>query len=351
MRKNKILHLITGLSIGGAEKVVFDLARKMDRSKFEVYVIAIGKKDEMRAAFQNAGIATTVLYCSKNPISLLIGLVKIRKYIDQHSIELIHAHMFHAMFLAGLIRILKPELKIVFTPHNFNLESKFREYLLAKMCVLRDVDILFSVDMERNYHHSNIQIIPNGIETKAYQLDLLRNKQFTFLAIGRLSLQKNFMSLINFASQLKEHYSFQILIAGTGDQEQDLANAIAEKKMEKKIQLLGHRNDITELCNRAHAFLIPSKWEGFPLVLLEAGAAGLPVITTAVGSIPTLINQENGYLTKLENFPEAMKEVLENYERAEQKGRILQQKIEEEYDLATVVKQHQDLYNSLGLGT
>ena len=74
MKKIKILHIITALSVGGAEKVVLDLASKLDQKRFDSYVIAIGTKDGMLPQFQAAGVKTKILYSKNNFFSFLKAL-------------------------------------------------------------------------------------------------------------------------------------------------------------------------------------------------------------------------------------------------------------------------------------
>ncbi|MEM8907090.1 MAG: glycosyltransferase [Bacteroidota bacterium] len=346
-KKTAVLHLITALGIGGAEKVVFDLASQMDQKQFMPHVIALGEADALLPQFTAAGISTQVLYMPKTIKGLAQALQKVRRYIDAQDIQLIHAHLFHAMFFAGLLKLRGMPRPIIFTSHSVNMESRLREYCLRWLRPLRACDVVFSKNMNLFFRKNRYEVIPNGILSRDYDLGLTKFSVFTFLGVGRFSHEKNFKALIEIVRAIPARYHFQILLAGTGEEWESLQNLIRKHQLNDRIRLLGMRKDIPELCNRAHAFLLPSLWEGLPIVLLEAGAAALPVIATPVGAIPEVLDATSGYLTELSDFASQMCTVMENYESALEKGEQLKTKIKKTFDLSTMVHRHARLYTTI----
>lgn len=127
MKKINILQLVTGLGMGGAEKVVYDLAFNSDKSKFNTYVIALSKRVERVQEFIDAKIDTTVLH-KDNTLSNLFSMINL--FIKEKEIDVIHAHMSHPMIIATILKILNPKVRIVTTSHNIDIESKVREIFL-----------------------------------------------------------------------------------------------------------------------------------------------------------------------------------------------------------------------------
>ena len=117
--------------------------------------------------------------------------------------------------------------------------------------------------------------------------------------------------------------------------------------MKEYVKLLGLRNDIPELLNQSHCLLMPSLWEGLPIVILEAGASNLPIIATPVGSIPSLLNGENSYLSDFENFKEKMLYIFNNYSEAKIKSEKLFYDIKNIYSIEIIVKKHEKIYKDL----
>jgi glycosyltransferase involved in cell wall biosynthesis len=347
MKRINILQLVTGLGMGGAEKVVLDLAKYTSKEDFNTFVIAMSKRDELLQDFLNSGIDTQLLRKS-NSIKDIYSIIKIiNQIIKEKNIQIIHAHMTHSIIVASIVKILNPSLKIVYTSHSFNIGSKIREFLVWSLKPFRDIDIIFSKDILKYFYKSNYKVIPNGIKIDKYDLSLEKNQKFTFIAVGRLEIVKNHKFLIEIATVLKDKYDFEIQIVGEGYLKEELEILIQKDAIENHVKLLGLRNDIPKLLNQSHCLIMPSLWEGLPIVILEAGASSLPVLSTPVGSIPSLLNKENSYICELENFVDNVEKVINNYEEAKDKGKKLFKDISKTYSIGEIVKKHEVIYTKL----
>ena len=343
MGKVKLLQLITGLGTGGAEKVVLDLCDNLDKSKFDVSVISLGTRREMLHLFENKKIAVIVLGLKKSLFGFFAMISKVNTFVKQNNVSVIHAHMTHPVIIASFIKILNPSISIAYTSHSQNIGSYFRKVLVYLLRPFRTIDIVFSSEILNFYNKKNFKVIPNGIKTENYNLSIEKNEIFTFITVGRLEPVKNYLLLIDIISKLKIK-DFQLFIVGDGYLREEIERKVENSNMSGKIKILGLREDIPELLCTAHCFLMPSSWEGMPIVILEAGSCGLPVISTPVGSIPTLIDNETGYLASLSDFHKTIEQVYNNYNEAVNKGNLLKQKIIKDYSIKTVVKEHEKIY-------
>ena len=349
-KKTNILFLTTGLGLGGAERVVFDICKNINKSKFEVSVIGISSEKAMLKSFYEEKIHAYVLNYRKNISKFFNSLIQISRHIHTHKIQIIHAHMFHTLIIATLIKIYYKvnnykEVKIIFTPHNSFYSMKLRRLILWALKPFRDMDTIFAKDSYSFFYKKRSTIIPNGIDVKQYQ-GLMRSQSkrpFTFIVIGRLEFMKNHEFLINQVSELND-YSFKLNIVGSGILEKTLKDQVNKLNLNNKVEFLGSRDDVPNLLNKSDCLLLPSLWESFPIVLLEAGASNVPVISTSVGSINSFVDNECGYIVGLNEFKDTMIEVLKNYENAMIKSTILHKKIILNYDIKNVVKKYESLY-------
>jgi len=345
-KKINILHLTTGIGLGGAERVVLDICKNISKSKFEVSVISLSSQNTLEDEFKNNSINTHVLNSKKSLPDIFTILLYLNKFLKVNQIDIVHAHMFHTIVLLSILKIFNPKMKIIFTPHNSYVSSKLRQYIVCALKPFRKIDTVFSTKMKSFFHKNNATLIPNGINYKDYGATQGKNNVFTFVIIGRLENMKNHTYLIDIINDMKQ-YDFKLLIIGGGLLEADLKNKVTALELDGKIEFLGPRMDVPDILSRCHCLLLPSLWEAFPIVLLEAGASNIPVICTSVGSIPSFITSENGYIVQLEDFKKAMISVLENYDEAIKKSGKLHQLVKKKYNIQTIVKQYEKLYKTL----
>lgn len=347
-----IVHIVGSLGGGGAEQMVLQLANK-SKDKIPTKVFALADLNDLETTYAKNNINYQFLHVNsfKNK-SLITGLKLLRENIKNDQNVIFHCHQFHSVLLGIIYNLRYRANPIVFTLHSSVIESFTRKLLLYLTKPFRKSDIIFSHNA-KNWFLKNSIVIPNGVNFKKLHIPKQRtfnkNEVFEFLYVGRLSPEKNPLALIDFALELKKNRNlkFRINVLGSGILLDNLQDLITKHHLEQIVNLKGFNSDIMPYFKNAHCLLLPSHWEGMPVVLIEAAATKLPIISTPVGSIPDFLNDSNATICNLPQFSTNMLNVMNNYEISCQKAHLLYSELKEHFDIENVYKQHLKLYNSL----
>jgi len=348
MKEKNVLHLTVGLAHGGAEKVLLDASIQFKKNGIiNSQVISFSNELGLLDDYVKHQIRAIPLKKDSSLKSLFEIFSFTNSFVRSENIDIVHAHMFHAMLIAAMLKIRNPKIKVVFTSHNVNLGSRLREFLIFLLKPLRNIDILFSANMKRYFHKSHNIVIQNAVNAEEFRGQTDKFEKFTFLAVGHLREAKNYPFLLECAKELKKSFDFQVLIAGEGKLKEELQRRIEKEELEENIFLLGNVENIPKLLQQSHCLVMPSLWEGMPIAILEAGACRLPVIATPVGSIPSVLNDDNAYLVTLDDFSDSMSDVFHDYPAAQKKAEQFYDQVIEENTIEKMVKKLEDLYLSL----
>ena len=348
-----ILHIITGLRRGGAEVLLLNLLHKAKKSDLQYLLIAIGTEFPLEKEFLDRNIDLTLIKFRKNLLSFLPALVPIIFYIRQKKIKILHVHMFHSLIIGVVLKLFFPYLKIIFTSHNVNFgnaQKKFQSDLRSLFIYLskpfRTADVLFTNSVDKIYKKKKF-IIPNGVVI-CNNDDVKKFEKFTFISVGRLEYQKNHKAIIEITKNLiGTGLHFDLIIVGEGVLRNELQDLINKLCLNDYVTLYGQSNDVNSLLRKSHCFLMPSLWEGMPISILEAGMVKLPVIATAVGSIPEILTKDCGIVTNLNDFESKMKWALSNYNSLIKYGENLREQIVNNYSIDRTLELHESMYKLL----
>ena len=307
-------YLVTSSGMGGAEQEVCHLAQEFQRRDWDVGVISMLPLEPPIADLAASGVRTVSLGMRQgqpDPRALL----RLGRLLRRWRPDVLHAHMVHANLLGRLSRLIAPTPVVISTMHNENEGAQWR-YLAYRLTnplsdVTTAVGRVAQLEAERRgaAPAGSIQVVPNGLATAPYERDeptrarmraaLDLGDGFTWLAVGRLAEAKGYGDMIAaFAEVVGEHPGARLLIAGVGQLEDAIRADVRRRGLEDSVRLLGLRSDVPALMQAADGFLMTSRWEGLPMVLLEAGASGLPVVATDVGgSRDAVLDGVSGYVT------------------------------------------------------
>lgn len=338
-----VIQLITGLGGGGAENLVYNLTKmNLQDKNVTCSVVYITDKDKLRPRFEEMGVSPISLGITSKA-SFLSGVKKYYHILKQNKNTVVHAHLFHAFFISCL---LKPFVshKIVFTLHNDFVRSKLRRFFLFFTRGLRDTDVIFSKKSRTWYQKSDPVVIANGIDLSLYNAPLQKPEVFTCLFLGRLEHQKNPLYLVDLVNKLKDKHKFKIIVVGEGNMRQPLEDLIAQQSLQNYFEFLGFRQDIPQIMASVSCLIMPSLWEGMPISILEAGACGVPIVTTPVGSIPIFLSDDAAYLTELPNFHLSLQHIMEHYDEAIEKAAKFKKEVYEKFDINKCYLNYKSIY-------
>jgi len=286
----------------------------------------------------------------------LIALIKRGKY------NIVHVHLFPANLLVSLASLFLPKsIKFIFTEHNIynrRRSSKMFKYLDAFIysryykiiCVSKQVQGAL-IEWLPNLKRKSV-VISNAVPVTDLP-DWSPVKEYDILFVGRLTKAKGVDILFKAIKILKEKYQHEIkaAIAGEGCLEKKLKGLVIELGIEKEVKFLGVRRDIEKLMKSTTLFVLPSRWEGLPLTVLEAMSSGASIIATKVGGIPEVIQSgKEGFLISPDD-PEALAgaiaELLKDKELRVKLGINAYKKVKEKYSIEIYTKNMLEFYKSL----
>ncbi len=330
----RLLQVIPSFGCGGAERMVVTLMTHLDRKRFTVAAVTLAAPEGSILERNLAEQGFRVDYLGKGPGLDLRMLQRIRDIVRKFRPDVIHSHLcLHYLFPALIGLHARPHVATIHLPADGQYKQLLRP--LAQLAFQRNV-IPVAVSQEvaqwmKQFHGiRDCQVIPNGIPVSDYQHPSVSRQAWRkahgfsdadllFVCVARLEKQKNHAMLLKaFAHSFQSSGPGHLVLAGDGTCRQELEVQVRESRLEHKIHFLGRRSDIPELLGASDVFVLPSQNEGNPLSLMEAMAAGLPAVATAVGGVPELLeDHKSGFLVAPGNWEamgEAMLHLLENVE-------------------------------------
>lgn len=316
----RILLLSTSLGMGGADRQILYLARALMANQSAVRLISMTPLEEMgqRALAGGLDILSLNMERGRADVSALRRLVALLRDWRPH---LLTSFMYHANIMGRLAGRAAGVPVIVTSVRNERLGSSSREWLMRATnwmdhcCTTNSEQVAESLRTRKVLPAGKLRIIPNGVEIPgplppAERLRVrgelkLEPTEFLWLAVGRLLPQKDYPNLLQAFQPLAAAPS-RLAIVGRGPLLPQLQQHARELGIESRVRFLGVRQDVGALLSAADGFVLSSAWEGMPNVVMEALAAGVPVVATQVGGVSELVQAgDSGFLVPPRN-PEAL---------------------------------------------
>ena len=366
-RKVNVLLLTTGLGIGGAEIVVRDLARALDRTGFGVSICCLKVLGPIGRELQAEGIDISVLDANPDKSDYLSAL-KLRRLVRQKRVDVIHSHTTHSLTVAALCRCLTPGLRVVHTFHFGNYPHKPTKVLWMEHLFSRLVDRLVAVgEVQRGQIRSTyrlsgsaIETVRNGVQLPApgagdptFRTRIGADGKVLVGTIATLIPQKGLQDLLAVARRVRDvRGDVHFVLIGEGDLRGDLERIRRERGLEETVTLTGWvANAASVALPSFDVYFQPSLWEAMSISILEAMAAGKPVVTTLVGEAPHLIDHGvDGFLFPPGDVGSMAATILDLAGDAGRRcalGDRASRKVAERFTVAHMARAHEQLYMGL----
>jgi len=307
MISNKVTHLITTIERGGAEKQLLTLTSKQVESGLKVEVFFLKGNPDLKNEFEASGVKVNNLLVEK---SFLKQIFLLSKYLRKNPSP-VHAHLPKSELIAA-IAVTKKHL--VFSRHNAEAfwpgGPQIISNLLSKFVCKRASQGIAISNAVKNYlvkrgevpNDYTIDVVYYGFEkdisTNGAGLGLITNimtgqsSNYKIGTIGRLVPQKDYPTLLNaFSNVLKSVPNTDLYVVGEGYLQKDLIELSKSFGIKDKVHWLGKTEYINEFLSKLDLFILPSKYEGFGLVLLEAMVAKKPIIAANNSAIPEVLGK------------------------------------------------------------
>lgn len=377
----KILHIIIGLNIGGAERALYRLIEAhRNNPNYRHIVISLTTTGKIGEKLIDCGIEVISLGMASFLSSPLFFL-KLITAIKERQPDLVHTWMYHADLMGGIAAWLLRK-KVIWSVRNSDVAvgsgTASMTYYIMRACALLSKNIPHVILCVANasvsshsrygYHKEKMLFIPNG-----YDLERLTNEarlsdicsdsigvnksSIKIVSVGRYNDYKDFPTFIGAASILLNNNSnldLQFVLIGRGLNRKniDLCTLIDSTIKPNCFLLLDERNDVPALLNMMDIFCLHSASEGFPNVLGEAMSLGIPCVTTDVGDAALIMGYEQKDFIVPTKNPDALAQALQRlidfpHKQRQDLGGALRLRIQQHFSLQSTVQAYEQVYQDV----
>lgn len=371
----RITHLITSLTTGGAEMMLYKLLSTMNPIDFESHVITLSDIGHIGKKIQRLGVSVSSLEMHRhlpNPLSLL----RLVRMIRKKQPDIIQTWLYHADFLGLLVSIISDRPKLLWNIRCSRVP--FKEYrpitgLIVKVCsrlsTIPDAIIVnstagISEHIRHGYLSSRMHLIPNGFNTELLRPDPearssvrrelgLSNDVIIIGYVARWDPLKDHSTFIQAAVQIAQDYEktyFFLVGDGMTYETRELSSLIEGSGLRQRMVLLGPRDDIPRITAAFDIACSTSVTEGFPTTVGEAMACGVPCVVSDVGDSATIVGESGRVVPPGDPLALsfACRDLIEmGPARRRELGRKARKLIASKYELTDVVREYEKLYKNL----
>lgn len=355
MRK-RIAIVVLSLGVGGAENMVAQLAANIDKNKFAVYVISMHSPEGTIIEEKFAENRINVRFLNHDTAPNVKALFKIYRELNKIQPDIVHTHL--SAFIYTLPWIFLNRKKILHTIHNrpiYEFSHKLRRIIKALYRMNKAIPIAISDTIAKEVKdvykikEDRIEVIYNPVDISIYNKNSINKKNsadVTFINVARFTSIKNQSLLIDAFSKVREQIkNVKLILVGDGELRNAVEKKVIQNGLSEVVEFTGNVQNVAEKLRLSDIFILPSRYEGLPLTILEAMAAGLPIIATNVGGVPDIV-KDNGVLFKDNDLNGLVAAMLKLTQDSRLRAEMGEQSVKdvEKFDVKSIAGQYQLLY-------
>ena len=336
--------------------MVLDFLTHYDKAHFNMAVVSLYAKEKTMHDKRLEKIGANVFYLNKKLGIDLYCIMQINAIFNKFKPDIVHTHLYSTKYVLLPVVINRVPVR-VHTVHSIALKELGRLDILVQKIAYRiykfipvGISDFVKDSIEKLYGLKSIPLIYNGINTTTYRVNVKREDDdvIRLINVARFSRVKNHDMLLDaFKIVVDTCQNVKLILVGDGELREEIEKKISFYNLFNKVELMGVREDVPDLLAKSDIFVLSSSYEGLPLTVLEAMAAGLPIVSTRVGGVPDIVhNNINGILAEPEN-PQALAEGIMHLikndtlrEQMSKKSRMLVDK----YDISNTQRAYEELY-------
>jgi len=326
-RRQRVLHIVPDMGVGGLPRVVETLCRTTDADAYDVGVLTLNFAGEIAEALATDGYHVHAL--PRNADGPDYGAWRrVADLLRRERIDIVHTHNTQAFMHGGIGAFLARTPLLIHTDHARDFPDRLKYHVYERVLstiAYRVVGV--SAHTTENLHRyewiprRKLLTIPNGIEGRLFDgavdraalrdsMGVPRDAELLLLG-ARLEPQKGITYLIQAMARLAaSRPRLHLALGGIGSLRESLEAEARELGVADRVHFLGVRLDMPSLLRAADIFVLPSNWEGLPMIVLEALGARCPIVATSVGGVPSAVRDgETGTLVPPQN-PDALAAAL-----------------------------------------
>jgi glycosyltransferase involved in cell wall biosynthesis len=372
----KIMFLIRSLGPGGAERQLTNLAIGLRKLGHDIAIVTFYSGNLLADELTDAGVSVRTLN-KRGRWDIARSAVKLLHFVGEERPAILHSYLSTANLLALIPKVFYPSLKVVWGVRASNVDFSAYDWF-AKMsfqceCLFSNfADLIISnsivgheYHLRHGFPHKQMIVIHNGIDTELFRIDeegrkriraewKLQDEETLIGHVGRLDPMKGHSTFIEAAALLiKKGNNIRIVCVGEGlsaygDDGEELRSLASQLGLGKRIIWAGSRRDMPAVYNAFDVAVSSSRWgEGFPNVIVEAMACGIPCVATDVGDSASIIGETGQPI--IPDDPEALAIGIESAMkgRDNEKRAILRQRIVQNFTLQMMVRTTETLLSDL----